>query len=239
MKHTEIVPEIEIIDLALWLPKQKVLVVSDFHIGYEESLNTRGILLPRYQFKDTKERLQKIFSVLETKPKKIIITGDLKHEFGTVQREEFFGLRELLAFLKKNCKDLIILKGNHDKILGFLQNEKLKVMSKLTLRDTLFVHGDSIVDSKANIIITGHAHPAIKLSDGIISEKVKCFLKGKYKGKTLIVLPSFNLVTEGTDVLSEKVLSPYLNSAKNLEAWAVPEFGEVLYFGKLKNLRLI
>jgi hypothetical protein len=237
MKPVEISPGIEIADLALWLPKQKVLAVSDFHIGYEESLNMRGILLPRHQFKDTKERLQKIFASLGTKPKKIIITGDLKYEFGTVNREERFGISELLSFLSKNCEQLIVLKGNHDKILGFLQNEKLKVLSKLTLRDTLFHHGDSIVNTTAKTIVVGHAHPAIKLSDGLISEKVKCFVKGKYKGKTLIVLPSFNLVTEGSDVLSEKVLSPYLKFAKDKEVWVIPEFGEVLHFGKLKNLR--
>jgi hypothetical protein len=237
MKTVEIAPGIEIIDLALWLPKQKVLAVSDFHIGYEDSLNARGILLPRHQFKDTKERLQKIFASLETKPKKIIITGDLKYEFGTVNRGERFGLTDLLRFLAKNCDKLIVLKGNHDKILDFLQNEKLKIMSKLTLGNIFFAHGDIIVnDIKAKTIIVGHAHPAIKLSDGLVAEKVKCFLKGKWKNKTLIVLPSFNLVTEGTDVLSEKGLSPYVNSAKNLEVWAIPEFNEILYFGKLKHL---
>jgi hypothetical protein len=238
MKPVEISPGIEIIDLALWFPKQKVLAVSDFHIGYEEYLNMRGILLPRHQFKDTKERLHKIFSVLKTKPKKIIITGDLKYEFGTVNREERFGLTDLLRFLVKNCDKLIVLRGNHDKILGFLQNEKLKIMSELTLGNIFFAHGDSLIETKAKIIVVGHAHPAIKLSDGLVAEKVKCFVRGKWKGKTLIVLPSFNLVTEGTDVLSERVLSPYINSAKNLEAWAVPEFGEVLYFGKLKDLTL-
>jgi putative SbcD/Mre11-related phosphoesterase len=234
MKTVEIAPGIEIVDLALWLPRQKVLVVSDFHIGYEEALNMRGILLPRHQFKDTKERLQKIFASLGTKPKKIIITGDLKYEFGTVNREERFGISELLSFLSKNCRQLIILKGNHDKILNFT---KSKILLKVKIGDVLFHHGDTIVnDIKVKTIVVGHAHPAIKLSDGLVAEKVKCFVRGKWKGKTLIVLPSFNLVTEGTDVLSEKVLSPYLNSAKNAEVWAVPEFGEVLYFGKLKHL---
>jgi hypothetical protein len=239
MKTTEISPGIEIADLALWLPKQKVLAVSDFHIGYEEALNMRGILLPRHQFKDTKERLQKIFASLGIKPKKIIITGDLKYEFGTVNRDERFDLIDLLRFLIKNCEKLIVLKGNHDKILGFLQNEKLKLATKASIGNILLTHGDTIVnDSKAKTIVIGHAHPAIKLSDGIISEKVKCFLRGKYKNKTLIVLPSFNLVTEGSDVLSEKGVSPYVNSAKNLEVWAVPEFNEILHFGKLKNLNL-
>jgi putative SbcD/Mre11-related phosphoesterase len=236
----ELCPKIKICDLALWLPKQKVLVISDIHIGYEEALNESGIFLPRHQLKDTKERLQKILTCLEQKPNKIIIAGDLKYEFGTVNKEEFFGLKELLKFLKRNCKELIILKGNHDRILNYLRNKKIKIATKIKIGKILLSHGDYIDplanSNTINTIIIGHVHPAIKLSDGFVAEKVKCFIKGKWKGKTLVALPSLNLVTEGTDILTEKILSPYMSSIKDLEIWAVPEFGEVLYFGKLKQL---
>lgn len=236
MKPNDIAEGIEIIDLALWLPKHKALVVSDFHIGYEDALAAQGVLIPKHQLNDTKERLKKIIANLNTKPKTIIITGDLKHEFGIVNREEMFGLKDLLRFLAKNCDKLIALKGNHDKILSFLQNEKLKIASKARIGDVLLTHGDSITDTSAKVVIVGHAHPAIKLSDGITTEKAKCFLKGKWKNKTIIFLPSFNLVVEGTDVLSEKEMSPYTKQTKNIEIWAIPEFNEVLYFGKLGSL---
>ncbi|MEM4247756.1 MAG: phosphoesterase, partial [Candidatus Nanoarchaeia archaeon] len=90
---------------------------------------------------------------------------------------------------------------------------------------------------KRKTFIIGHAHPAVKLTDSFTSEKVKCFIKGRWSGKTLIVLPSFNLVTEGTDLLSERVLSPFLQ--KNLddfEIWAVAGSEKTFYFGKLRNL---
>ena len=238
MAKLEITPGIEIMDLGLWLPAKKILVFSDFHIGYEEALNRRGILLPRLQLKDTLDRLKKIFAELGQKPNLIIINGDLKHEFGTVSREEFFGVRDLLNLLAKNSKKIIIVRGNHDKTINYTLKQNVKIVSSLLNNDVLFTHGDSANSrlTKAKTIIIGHIHPTIKLTEGSITEKVKCFLKGTLKGKTIIVLPSFNLVTEGADILSEKNFSPYTEKMKNTEAWAVPEFNKALYFGETKYL---
>jgi len=233
---TNINDEMQIIDLALWMPKSKTLAISDLHIGYEEALNRQGIMIPRHQLVDTMDRLRKIFSALKIKPKRIIINGDLKHEFGTVNREEFFGVKEVINLLLKNCKELIILEGNHDKILGYAKKERVKIKPYLKSGSILFLHGDKIMDIDSDTIVIGHSHPAIKLSDGIANEKVKCFLKGSYKGKTLIALPAFNQVTEGTDIIEGETLSPYLNEAKNLEVWAVPSFNDILHFGSIKNI---
>ena len=76
-------PNIQIIDLSLLV--KNVLILTDFHMGYEEALNKRGVLMPRFQFKDTMERLKQIFAYIDSKKiqiNKIIINGDLKHEFG-------------------------------------------------------------------------------------------------------------------------------------------------------------
>lgn len=236
---TEINKDMKIVDLALWLPKHKTIAISDLHIGYEEALNTRGILIPRHQVKDTLERLGKILAVTG-KLDKIIINGDLKHEFGSVNKDEFFGVRDVISLLLKHCRELIILEGNHDKILGYAKREGVKIMQTVLIGEALFAHGDSIIKTPdadgAKTIVIGHAHPAISVSDGIASEKVKCFLVGRWKFKNLIALPSFNLVTEGTDVTTEETLSPYLENMRNFEAFAVPKFNEILYFGKLKNL---
>ncbi|HIH13976.1 MAG TPA: hypothetical protein HA224_01850 [Nanoarchaeota archaeon] len=54
-------------------------------------------------------------------------------------------------------------------------------------------------------------------------------------GKNLIVLPSFNPLKEGVDVLSEKIKSPFIKNLSNFEVFAVAEPGKVLYFGKVKQ----
>jgi len=235
----EILDNAKIVDLGLWFPDLKTLAISDLHIGYEEALNRQGIMIPRHQVSDTIERLKKILAITG-KLDKIIINGDLKHEFGTVNKEEFFGVRDILGLLKKNCEELFILEGNHDKILGYTK-DKATVRKHLLVSNILFAHGDEILSNldsaDAKIIVIGHAHPAVKLSDGIAAEKVKCFLKGKYWTKTLIALPSFNLVTEGTDIVNEETLSPYLDNVSNFEVFAVPNFNEILYFGKIKNIK--
>jgi metallophosphoesterase superfamily enzyme len=100
-------------------------------------------------------------------------------------------------------------------------------------------------------IIIGHEHPAVSIHEGVRTELFKCFLKGKFKGRILIVQPSFNLVTEGTDVLKEELLSPFLQQElSDFECFIVAEdskasinrnlkiepLSNTLYFGKIQDL---
>ena len=98
--------------------------------------------------------------------------------------------------------------------------------------------GEELIDEIKNskLIIMGHEHPAIGLKEKAKYEVFKCFLVGKFRNNTLIVLPSFNNLTIGTDVLRQKLLSPFLqDNLRNFSAFIV-EDNKVLDFGKLKNL---
>lgn len=233
---------IRIIDLALYFKEKSILVLADTHIGYEESLNKKGILIPRFQFKDLIKRLEKIFSKLDKPLKKIIINGDIKHEFGTISEQEWRHTLRLLDFLKKHAKEIILIKGNHDTILGPIAKKRsIKVKDYLKVKDILLLHGDKIDKKILSLIkdikkiIIAHEHPAISLREGSRVEKYKCFLKGSFRRKTLIVQPSFNLVTEGTDLISKKPLSPFLKkSLDNFKVFVVSD--KVYDFGKMKNL---
>ncbi len=234
---------IEIIDLGLLLKNEKLLVLSDFHIGYEEALNKQGILVPKFQFGDVIKRLGRIFSELKRRKinlEKIIINGDVKHEFGKISEQEWRETLRLLDFLAGQCKEIILVKGNHDTIIGPIAKKRnVRIAGYCLIKDILIVHGHKIPDKgllkKAKTIIIGHEHPAVSLKEGMKTEKFKCFLKGKYKGKSMVVMPSFCLATEGTNVLSEKLLSPFLNQdISNFEVFVVAD--KVYGFGKLKNL---
>ena len=83
----EIQKGIQIIDLALYLTKSRTLLITDTHIGYEESLNKQGMFIPRFYFKDMIQRLEKIRK--KVKPLRIIINGDIKHEFGNISNQEW------------------------------------------------------------------------------------------------------------------------------------------------------
>lgn len=243
-----ITPTIKIIDLALYIKPAKALVISDVHIGYEEALNRKGVLIPRKQFPETMLRLDKIITTLkkEMKGKKeikeIVINGDLKHEFGRISETEWRHALRMIDFLQKHCKHITLIKGNHDTILRPIAEKKMHVqlVDHIQLGDTLILHGDALskeeIPKEISTIIIGHEHCAITLRQWPRAEKFKCFIKGKYKRKTLIAMPSFNLLHEGTDVLKEKVMSPFLQqNLNNFTAYIVSD-KEVLEFGKLKNL---
>ena len=231
---------IEIIDLALYLVKEKTLVISDLHIGIEESLNKQGVLIPRSQFNDLLNKLKLILNKVEIK--KIVFNGDLKHEFGEISKQEWNNILSLLDFLQD--KEIIIIKGNHDPILKPIANKRnLKLVDKYDIDDITIFHGDKILENLNKTIIIGHEHPAISLKKGIRQEKYSCFLKGKYKNKELIVMPSFNLLTHGTNVLKENLLSPFLDNIENFEVFVLePEedlnnLSKTLYFGKINDIR--
>ncbi|MBI2582173.1 metallophosphoesterase [Candidatus Woesearchaeota archaeon] len=246
----EISKGIQIVDTALWFEAEKVLIINDLHIGYEESLHLKGVLVPRMQLEQIMDKLKAI--LLKTKPIKVIINGDLKHEFGKVLRQEWREVLHFLDFLLANVTEVIIIKGNHDPIIKPIADKKgILVVNECRIGETLIVHGDELVETDAKRIVIGHEHPAITIREGSKWEKYKCFLKGSWKGKVkdgtkdqknkkeakeLIAVPSFNPLLEGTDVLKEEVLSPFLENIKNFEVYVVGERG-VYFFGKIKNFK--
>ena len=240
----QLLKNIEAIDLAVLIDKS-ILVIADIHIGYEEALNKQGILIPRFQFRDIVERLTNILE--KTKPSKIIINGDLKHEFGTISEQEWRDTLRILNLMEKYTKDILLIKGNHDKILGPIAKKRnIKVLDSYEIPELslCICHGDKIVKTDMKSLIIAHEHPAIRLREHLKSELYKCFLKGSYgKGKsrkTLIVQPSLSLVSEGTDIAKERLLSPYLQqSLGNFEVFIVGRPFEVLNFGKINKLAKI
>jgi len=231
--------EFEFIDKALYFPMEKILVMSDFHIGYEESFNKQGILVPRHQFKETMKDLEEIFKEIKEREiniNEIVLLGDVKHEFGEISQQEWSETFKLLDYLFSKGKKIIVTKGNHDTILEPILKKfpKIKFVDYYLKEGILFMHGDKIEEQLKSIdlngvkmIVRGHWHPAISLKKGVKKEKYKCFLEGKYKDKKIIVVPCFLTVVEGTDV-SER---------EGFEDFKVHAIGDKIYdFGKVKDI---
>ena len=236
----------------LFFPKEKILVVGDLHLGYEEALRQRGLEVPIGQFEEmwtelegTMEYIQAIYGKIE----KVIFLGDIKHHFNylATEKEE---IRKLLSFLRKQNieeNNIIFIRGNHEK------NEKNgKYVDYYIIKDIAFVHGHreflEIYDKNINLIVMGHMHPTVTLSDKmkIKREKYKCFLVGRFKKKDFVVVPSFLSITEGvslTEYDDEKaggfdfgrIPSKEL---ENFNVFICSEVGEdALDFGKLSGLK--
>lgn len=240
MNENYIAEKIKIIDLGLYLEKVQALIIADLHLGYEEMLNKQGIFIPRINFREIKKRLRNMLE--EAKPKKVIINGDLKHEFGEISRQEWREVLEMLDFIERYAEEIVLIRGNHDTILGPLAKRKgLEILDELYITEysALVLHGHELSESKefkkAETLIIAHEHAAVSLRERDRSELYKCFLKGNYEGKNLIVMPSMNMLAIGSDVLKEKLLSPFLQQdISKFECWLVED--KVYYFGRLKEL---
>lgn len=233
-KRTEIAPGIELIDHAVWIPAHKLLAISDTHIGYEEALNKKGILVPRFSFEEMAARMKKIIGEIqkENTIQTILINGDLKHEFGTISDQEWRETLQFLDVLSAAATESVIVKGNHDTIIGpIARKREVKLVDWYPVGDILFIHGNVIPDDFEKIlkqhqtttIIIGNEHPAITIGTRLRREKYKCFLKGKYERKTLIVLPSFNPLAEGTDMAKEKIVSPFIEKPRECQVVVIDE----------------
>ena len=193
--------------------------------------------MPRFQFNEIIKRLNKIFR--KVKPRTIVVNGDLKHEFGTISEQEWRNVLKLIDYLSEKCDELILVKGNHDINLGpIARKRKIEIKEYYQAGNAAILHGHKIIPGlKSKILIIGHEHPAISLRKGQRAETYKCYLAGKYKKSILIVQPSINLINEGTDIMKEKLLSPFLK--QNLCEFSVFVVEDRIYdFGKLKNLKI-
>jgi uncharacterized protein len=226
---------IELNEISLYFPRQGILAISDIHLGLEEIIIKQGMMIPKNQFRDASLKIEKLLKKL--RPKKVILCGDIKHEFGTISKSEWKETLDMIDLITKYSK-LILIKGNHDAILGPIARKKnVEIVEKFIEENLLFVHGDKLINipKKIQTIIIGHEHPAITLEHEGRVEKYKCFLFGKYKRKDLIVIPSFNFVTEGTNILEEQLLSPFLKKIDDFEVYIS---GDKIYdFGKVKDIR--
>jgi len=165
-----------------------------------------------------------------------------------------------------STENIIFIRGNHDKIqnytidfqdyylegnIAFIHGHKefpetssqkhvYSGVRALDDRESTESKKDSR-HKKIKTLIMGHVHPSVVLSDnsGVKKEKYKCFLVGKWAGKEIFILPSFMDYTKGTginvhaesyiSIIPEKIL-------QNFRAYVISDEGEVLDFGKVKNL---
>ena len=232
----ELLSGLQIIDLSLFFFNSKTLIISDLQLGYEDYLIKKGVLIPKFQFDDLYKKFEGLLEFL--KPKLVVLNGDLKHELGTINKTEW-KLLKLFDLIKKYC-DFVVIKGNHDSIIKpILKKRGIKLVDEYVFEEYYVCHGHVIPNNRkfndSKTIIIGHEHPAISLRDEGRVEKFKCFLKGSYEDKDLIVMPSFNVLTKGTDVLTQKTLSPFFDlNFKEFEVYVVSE--KIKYFGKIKDI---
>ncbi|MEM1578205.1 MAG: metallophosphoesterase [Archaeoglobaceae archaeon] len=207
---------------------ENTAVIADLHLGIENAMQNAGIAIPRMQIIDIIKRTRELVEKYDVE--RLIIAGDLKHEFGENLPYEWDDVR---SFLNSLDVELSVVKGNHDNFLASILSEySIELKDYEKVGEYVVVHGHK--DCEAEKIIMGHEHPAIKLRVRGANYSFPCFLVAD---KTKFVLPAFSQLVSGSDVLQEEFLSPILRRAKKIEIYAVEE--GTLYLGDIKTLRNI
>lgn len=213
------------------------IIISDLHLGYETSLNNQGLMIPQHQYEKLVEAIEFIHE--QSKADTIILNGDIKHNFGSISKQEWKEVLDFIDYLSDIFIDIKVIKGNHDNFTQYILNKRDLSLDEFIIIDNYMItHGHKIPDiipEDVDTIIIGHEHPCIGVRSQERVEKVKAFLKGKWKNYNLIVLPSFTTITHGSDVLHEKTISPFIKDVLDFEVFAV-EKGEVYPFGLIKDI---
>ena len=222
--------------------EKKILTVGDLHFGFEEALNRGGVFVSRKMYQETIEYLERVFEKCG-KVDEVVLLGDVKHVFGEVIRQEWDEVLGILNYLKEKVGKVVIVKGNHDKIVEpIARRAGVETKDYYVAGELCFLHGDrdfiENYDKKMKCWILGHGHPAVKISSGVKVEKFKCFLVGEFKKKKIIVVPSFFDYGIGSDPRESDLGFAWPFNFKNFEVLVVQDESlKVLNFGKLKKIR--
>ena len=159
--------------------------------------------------------------------------------FGEINRQEWKETLEVIDYILENSRKLILIRGNHDIALGHIAKKRaISLVEYYKIKNIIVLHGHKLILNSLNsgLIIIGHEHPAVSLKEDAKVEKYKCFLKVKYNKKTIIVMPSFNMLNEGSDVLNGGVMSPFLKQGlADFEVFVVED--KVYRFGKIRDMK--
>jgi putative SbcD/Mre11-related phosphoesterase len=170
---------------------ERILVVGDFHIGWEISLMEKGIHIPSQTWRIC-DRLLEI--VQKCEPTRIIFLGDVKHTIPGISRSEWKDAPTFFETVQNQVKDLAVITGNHDGDLKTIIPSSVKIYPSTGLvigkkpRIGLF-HGHAWPTPavlSSDLLIMAHVHPVIWFKDKLGTWMIKqIWIKGRCNGLKL------------------------------------------------------
>lgn len=154
-----------------WRDKN-ALIVTDLHLGKDTAFRANGIPIPKGNTTATLNKLSELLK--KTEPEKLIIMGDFMH---AKESQTEVNMEELLNWrFSHSSVEMILVKGNHDRIAGDLPNEL-----EITNLDEpyneppfRFCHEPETHDEFYTFC--GHIHPAVSLKEpGKRKVRLPCF----------------------------------------------------------------
>lgn len=218
-------------DRCVLLEGGRTAVIGDLHLGYERALEDEGLYLPRFNTGTIRDALNGIIGRYE--PERIVLLGDIKHDFRRSESESASEIREIIKLIS-DAAETVLVRGNHDNyIQNVLTGLETGAVSSIDVAGFRLEHGH--VDSEIRPVIIGHEHPAIRIP-GPNGMKLQCFVLARKEG--VLVVPPFSPMSPGNDLLSdEAALAPALQKCDlgRAEIYGVSELG-IFPLGELSGL---
>ena len=235
MRSYEILPGVKVTnDRCLILDDGPTAVLGDLHLGYESALEEEGMYIPRINTDSIRDALNDLLSKYE--PKRVVLLGDIKHDFKRSKREARAEVVRIMDLLTE-ASEVVVIKGNHDNFLqNILSDIGLMAVDYVDMGGFRMEHGH--VDSKVRPVIIGHEHPSVRIPGAVSGGmKIHCFVHQKADG--VIVLPPFSPFSAGNDLVPDGkcIMAPALSSSdyQNAELYGISEVG-IIRLGKLKDV---
>ena len=246
----EILENVEVVEPfpVLYFREIDTVAVSDLHLGYEGVMaEEAGVFLPKTQFEKEMRIIREVTD--RVKAGRIVLNGDVKHEFSQTSYHESREVSDMLEYLQNNYREVVVVKGNHDNyIIRVTHRYRVSLVDEYLVGRYYFLHGHEIPEGfgeKGEVVVIGHEHPAIVLYDEVgAREKITCVMYGEMlDGRKIIVMPPFSTLAQGSDVNiipKSELLSPILREYVDVDELEVvginPEIG-CMRFSKLGLLK--
>ena len=207
--------------------KRKNLVITDLHIGFENSMASNEIFVGKNS--TINETIQEVSEIIESqKPDSLILLGDVKSSIKSISRNEWDEIPRFFKEIGEKC-DVTLIPGNHDASIQRLVPDNISMISSAGMveENMLLTHGHTMPSenfSYVDKIVMGHIHPVFFQEDSIMNgqrvwvsiktEKEKIF-PNKSGEIEIIIIPSFNRYFYATHKKQyKKSISPIIDKIK-------------------------
>jgi len=232
-----------------------ILILADLHIGIEREFFEKGIRIGK-MIEENKKEIMDLIN--ETKCRKLILLGDVKHRIPGISASEETEMSDFLNERSKHA-ELLVIKGNHDGELQKFAGGNIKVYEAGGIRigSISLNHGHSWPTEEmmqADYLIMAHNHPSIELVDKLGYRTIsRVWVIGKLDSKRLekrykkfnknikvVIMPAFNELVGGLSFNKHKareLLGPlFKNEIFKLEDAEIYLLSGI-DLGKVRNLR--
>ncbi len=185
---TRLVPLSPHAALLLQSGSEKILIISDLHIGWEVALAQEGVHVPSQTPKFLR-RLEQLAN--QERPDRLLVLGDVKHTVAKIEMREWHDVPSFLEEAQKMIPEVQVMPGNHDGNLEALLPEGVEILpsSGTVFGDVGFFHGHTWPDLKllsCTTLVIGHVHPVVAIRDPMGFRMTRqVWVKASCDGETL------------------------------------------------------